>query len=382
MNKTLDLLADKGKLEKAMLSYFKRHFRSKSGSFRDPCCFIGLFSVILLVLVFLLPNSILKSDPKEVDFSLASISKTLETSQKQDFSLSQANKFLAESPELLTIGNCSLKSATPPVTFSPQALGALIKGYETEDTKKIITEYLIEPGDNLWSIAEKFEVSLNTILWANDLNKNALLQTGQKLIISPVSGVIHHVKSGDTVSSVAQKYKGKSEEIITFNNLSGEGDIYIGDIVIVPNGVISAPTTQYAPLWVPLATSYFICPIAAPCRITQGLHWYNAIDFSHGQCGEPIYAAAAGQVLKVQLTNSTSKWAFGGAGNTISILHPNGVVTSYGHIAASLVSPGDQVSQGQAIARMGGQPGTPGAGLSTGCHVHFAVSGARNPFAQ
>jgi LysM repeat protein len=332
--------------------------------------------------VFLLPNSILKSGSKKADFSLASISKALKAPQKQDFSLSQANKFLAESPELLTVGNCSLKSATPPVTFSPQALGALVEGYETEDTKKTITEYAVELGDNLWSIAAKFDVSLNTILWANNLNKDSLLQTGQKLIIPPVSGVIHHVKSGDTVSSIAQKYKGKSEEIIAINNLSGEGDIYIGDIVIVPNGAISVPTTQYAPLWVPLATSYFICPVAAPCRITQGLHWYNAIDFSHGQCGEPIYAAAAGQVLKVKLTNSTSRWAFSGAGNTLSILHPNGVVTSYGHIAVSLVNPGDQVSQGQAIALMGGQPGTPGAGLSTGCHLHFGVSGARNPFAR
>jgi murein DD-endopeptidase MepM/ murein hydrolase activator NlpD len=93
-----------------------------------------------------------------------------------------------------------------------------------------------------------------------------------------------------------------------------------------------------------------------------------------------IYAAAAGTVLNVKLTKSTSRGAFGGAGNTITILHPNGVVTSYGHIAVSLVNPGNPVSQGQAIALMGGKPGTAGAGLSTGCHVHFQVSGAVNPF--
>jgi len=92
--------------------------------------------------------------------------------------------------------------------------------------------------------------------------------------------------------------------------------IYIGDIIIVPNGKMPVASVQYtAPAQVPLADSYFICPISSPCKITQRLHWYNAIDFSHGKCGEPIYAAAGGQVLKVQLTNSTSKWAFGGAGN-------------------------------------------------------------------
>jgi len=133
---------------------------------------------------------------------------------------------------------------------------------------------------------------------------------------------------------------------------------------------------------VPLASSYFICPIAAPCRITQGLHFYNAIDFSHGKCGEPIYATAAGKVLKVKLTSSVSKWAFGGAGNTIAIQHPNGVVTSYGHVQTSFVSVGDYVSQGQIIALVGGAYNMPGSGNSTGCHVHFAVSGAKNPFAK
>jgi len=129
-----------------------------------------------------------------------------------------------------------------------------------------------------------------------------------------------------------------------------------------------------------LASSYFICPHSA-CRISQYLHWYNAIDFG-GKCGDPIIAAAAGTVLKVQLTSSTSRWVFGGAGNHLTILHPNGVVTMYGHLSASLVKPEDVVSQGQMIALMGGQPGTPGAGLSTGCHVHFGVTGARNPFAR
>ncbi|PIZ77524.1 MAG: hypothetical protein COY04_00040, partial [Parcubacteria group bacterium CG_4_10_14_0_2_um_filter_7_35_8] len=45
-----------------------------------------------------------------------------------------------------------------------------------------------------------------------------------------------------------------------------------------------------------------------------------------------------------------------------------------------IVNQGDQVSKGQVIAFMGGSPGTPGAGMSTGCHLHFGVTGAKNPF--
>jgi LysM repeat protein len=301
----------------------------------------------------------------------------------RDLFLGPGQRFSLESPDFVLVEKNSLTGQAPPTTFTPQVLGALVGGYETEDIKKIIVEYEVKEGDSLWQIASKFDITLETLLWANNLNKNSIIKAGQKLVIPPVSGVIHHVKAGDTVSEIAQKYKAKAEEIISFNNLSNEADIFVGDILVVPNGVMpAAPSPQYAPQWVPLADSYFICPIASPCRITQGLHWYNAVDFSHGNCGEPIYAAAGGQVLKVKLTNSTSRWAFGGAGNHITILHPNGVVTMYGHIATSFVNPGDQVSQGQIIALMGGQPGTPGAGKSTGCHLHFGVTGARNPFAK
>ena len=54
----------------------------------------------------------------------------------------------------------------------------------------------------------------------------------------------------------------------------------------------------------------------------------------------------------------------------------------YGHVSKSLVVSGQIVSQGDVIALMGGKPGTPGAGISTGCHVHFDVRGSRNPFTK
>jgi len=365
-----------------MYKRFSRFFKFSRGLVRTPCLCLGVVSVFLFCLISLGSGLFIKSLSNKGDFSLATPSGFLGEQESKDLFVGSAKSFSPESTEFLLVGNSSLKSVSPPNTFSPQVLGALVGGYEPEDTKKVITEYIVEEGDSLSSIADKFGISLNTLLWANDLSKNSLLKIGQKLIIPPVSGVIYHVKSGDTISEIAQKYKGKTDEIVAFNNLSNEGDIYIGDIVMVPNGVMPVASVQYAPVTVPLADSYFICPISAPCRRTQGLHWYNAVDFSHGNCGESILAAAGGTVLKVKLTNSTSRWAFGGAGNTISILHPNGVVTSYGHVAVSLVNPGDQVSQGQIIALMGGLPGTPGAGLSTGCHLHFAVSGARNPFAQ
>lgn len=334
--------------------------------------FVG---VILIVLFF----SFLPKKAKNISYlSLESVKAVY----SQGIFADPAKKARSEGPDYILVGENSLISSLPPFTVTPQVLGAIIDGYEPEEAPKGIIEYAVEQGDNFLSLSQKFNISVNTILWANGLNKNSKLQLGKKLIIPPVTGVIHGVKAGDTVSEIAKKYKAKIENIVSFNELSGESDVYVGDILIIPDGTMPSPVVKYAVNQVPLASSYFICPLSQPCNITQGLHFYNAVDFSHGKCGEPIFAAAGGKVTKVKLTDSTSRWVFGGAGSNIAIEHPNGAITTYGHVAASLVSLGDSVSQGQMIALVGGKPGTPGAGKSTGCHVHFGVINAKNPFAR
>ncbi len=352
-------------------------------SSKDPLYRLGAVSFVFLLILILFSVPVFKSLEKK-GFSpllLAITGASADNCSESSF-LDPNKKPGSESPELLLVQNCSLQAASPPVMFTPQILAALTEGYNPEDVNKVVIEYFVESGDSFSTIAERFNISVNTVLWANNLTKSSSLKGGQKLIIPPVDGVVHYVKSGDTLSGIANKYKGKVEEILAFNDLSSGGEIYLGDIIIVPNGVISSTVAKPAtPVLAPLVSGAFICPISSPCRITQGLHFYNAVDFSHGKCGDSIFAVAAGTVLNVKLTSSTSRWAFGGAGNTISILHSNGVVTSYGHISQSLVSPGDRVTKGQIIALMGGSPGTPGAGNSTGCHVHFAVFGAKNPFA-
>ena len=349
---------------------FKKLKKVFKGSFKDPFYYLGIISVILLgILAF-------GSGPlfQQGDFSFIATGSNPIRENLFDGAFVGLIKSQLESPDLSLIQESSLKAFTPPVMVTPQVLGAIIGEAEPEISKEII-EYIVQSGDSLWSIAANYNISLYTLLWANDLNQNSIIKPGQKLVILPVSGVIYHVKSGDTISEIARIYKGKVEEIVAFNNLSEEGDIYIGDIFIIPGGVMPPPpAVTYVEI--PLASSYFICPISSPCQVTQGLHWYNAIDFSHGKCGDLIHAAAGGEVLKVKYG-----WN-GGTGNYLTILHPNGVVTIYGHILSSLVSPGEQVSQGQIIAYIGGQPGTPGAGRSTGCHLHFGVRGARNPFAR
>ena len=355
------------------------------GSFKDPLLYLGTFSVILFSIVSLGANSIFKTVLHQEDFSfLATVSETLDQSRNQFVFIPPKTKL--PMLDLNIIQKNSLKGASPPDTVSFQTLGSLVNDTESLLDENIsqanlgskeIVEYIVQTGDTLSLISEKFGISIETILWANDLNKSSAIQPGQKLIILPVSGVLYYVKKDDTLSEIAKTYKAETSEIISFNELSSEGDIYIGDILIIPNGVKPQPAPLILPQ-VPLASSYFIVPVSSPYIITQRLHWPNAIDFSHAgtACGKPIYAAAGGQILRVKYG-----WNVG-AGNYLTILHPNGVVTMYGHLQSVLVNQGDIVLQGQMIALIGGKPGMPGAGNSTGCHLHFGVQGAKNPFGQ
>lgn len=288
----------------------------------------------------------------------------------------------------IVMQDSSIKATLPPVLIGDsRTLGVFTVAEAASGgiagPREGIVEYVVQPGDTPSSVAESFQISLETLFWANDLTRSSQLKVGQKLIILPVDGVLHHVKDGDTISSIAKTYQADIERILAFNDLSSEGDIYIGDILIIPGGKMPprVPKAISQPTQVAVADSYFLYPLGGPRIRTQGLHWYNAVDLK-GECGDPIYAVAEGRVLKVATTSSTSKWALQGAGNHLTILHPNGVVTYYGHLAASLVAPGQEVTRGQRIATVGGRPGTPGAGLSTGCHLHFGVKGARNPFAR
>ena len=280
---------------------------------------------------------------------------------------SQPN-LVVESPELVFVEKTGIRASTPPITVTPKVLGVIL-GEADSDARPDILRYSVEQGDTPLLVAQKFSVSLNTILWANDLQTDSFLRPGKELVILPVSGTLHMVRPGDTLSEIALWYKANAGDIEQFNNVSSSQGIFAGDILIIPNGVMPRVVPQGRLTL--LANSYFIWPVPAPHRITQGLHPFNAIDMSTGECGDPIYAAAGGEVQKVGYTSL--------GGNYARILHPNGVVTYYGHMSAILALMGQKVFQGQTIGYIGHTGVTVPAG-SVGCHLHFEVRGAANPF--
>ncbi len=284
-----------------------------------------------------------------------------------DLFFSPDQKLALETPDLKIIQDNSIDAISTPTVLTTQTLGDIFGG--SNDTRKDVVDYTVQPGDTVDSVAANYNISANTVAWANNISRTTTLKTGQTLVILPVSGISYIVKNGDTLGQIAKIYKANVDTIIAFNSLSGQNDIFIGDSLIIPDGQMPVRAQGSISIQVPLADNFFIYP--AEGIITQGLHYYNAIDLAN-QCGTSIYAAAAGTV---QRAIGNGGWNLG-MGNYITILHSNGTVTYYGHLMTLFVKPGDKVDVGDRIGLMGR------TGDATGCHVHFEVVGAQNPLAR
>lgn len=235
-----------------------------------------------------------------------------------------------------------------------------------------IVVYTVQPGDAPGSIAESFGISLNTLLWANDIRNPNLIKVGDQLVILPVSGVKYEVKKGDTVASIAKKFKGDAGDILNFNGLAPDESLEVGSTVIIPDGEISAPAAPATrigsrPNYLPEFEGYYLRPVLGG-RKTRGIHGFNGVDLAV-QRGSPVLASAPGAVILARGYG----WN-GGYGKYVVVSHPNSTQTLYSHLDQVLVEVGQQVERGNAIGLVGS------TGNSTGPHVHFEIRGARNPF--
>lgn len=263
---------------------------------------------------------------------------------------------------------------------------------ENLPTNQQISVYTVRPSDTLSSIASMFDVSVNTIVGANDI-KGGVIHPGQTLIILPITGIQHTVLKGETLSSLAKKYNSDAHGIAVYNGLADGQALAVGDTLLIPNGEVVAPvskpstkpssnstkikniasgktTEPYLGGSGPAVAGYYAWPVAGGI-ITQGLHGWNGVDIGASK-GTSIYAAAGGTVI---IAIGNAAWN-GGYGSYVVIQHSNGTQTLYAHMSKVLVSPGDQVDQGDVIGKVGS------TGESTGSHLHFEVRGATNPFAS
>lgn len=237
-----------------------------------------------------------------------------------------------------------------------------------------ISVYEVKKGDTIQDVAKLFKVSVNTIVWANDL-KTRTLTPGETLVILPITGIKYTVKKGDSLATLAKKYRADIRDIAQYNGVSEDTELTVGASIIIPDGEIEAVTPKTAKKvsspknkYLTTTPSGFLVRPMTGGRKTQGIHGHNAIDIA-ATPGTPIVAAASGRAIVAKIGGYN-----GGYGNLIIISHSNGVQTVYAHMRDVYVRQGETVTQGQVIGTVGN------TGRSTGPHLHFEVRGAKNPF--
>lgn len=232
-----------------------------------------------------------------------------------------------------------------------------------------VETYIIKSGDTLKSISDKFDISVDTIKWQNKL-KSDVIKPGEKLEIPPITGIVHKVAPGETIYSIAKKYKVDPQVILNyqFNDFVDIDTFALasGQTLVVPNGVIEearpgrgiirprAPAIAAGTA----GTGSFIWPTSG--TISQYPIWYHmAVDLSNRSLPDVI-ASDTGTVTYAGCVG-------GGYGCHVIINHSNGYQTLYGHLSRIDVSVGQGISRGVTLGRVGS------TGRSTGPHLHFEI---------
>jgi len=229
-----------------------------------------------------------------------------------------------------------------------------------------IRKYTVSEGDSLWSIANSFNLDINTLFGCNDMKNPNYLRVGTTLRIPNQDGLFYKVKKGDTLAEIASKYGLPVEAIQEVNGLSGT-NITVGKELFLPGAKPVTSVYSFTGGSSSSVSAGFRWPLSG--RITSGYGWrrdpftkrrdfHTGIDI-RGVTGRIVRASKAGRVVY-------SGW-MGGYGRVVVIDHGKDYSTLYAHCSSLLVRKGQRVSAGQAIGKVGS------TGRATGPHLHFEV---------
>lgn len=262
------------------------------------------------------------------------------------------------------------QSQAPSAVLSAATENPAISTSFSDKVRDQIFFHKVQDGDTVSTIAEKFGVSQETILWQNKLDKKAKLKPGQEIKVLPVTGVAHKVGRGETIYSIAKKYDAEPQAIVDFPFNTFVNDetfaLAVGQELIIPDGTMpeERPASSLARRQTPnagtvTASGTFVWPTAG--QISQGFSWYHrGIDIAN-RAAPDILAADAGTVILAGWPDN------GGYGMRVMLDHGNGYQTLYAHLSVVSVREGQTVQRGDVLGHMGT------TGRSTGIHLHFEI---------
>jgi LysM repeat protein len=223
-----------------------------------------------------------------------------------------------------------------------------------------VRQYTIKKGDSLFGIARTFNVTIDTIISANQITNAFYLPIGGMLRIPDRSGIYHRVSRGETLSGIARRYGVGMNEVADVNDLPSPM-LQVGQKLFVPGGRMNEwdRAAALGELFKRPAQGIITSRMGFRKDPFTGLRTYHSgVDIA-GRRGTNVLASQQGRVVYAGYR--------GNYGKTVIISHPLGYRTLYGHLDRIFVKQGQNVRQGQPIGSMGN------TGRSTGPHLHFEV---------
>lgn len=233
-------------------------------------------------------------------------------------------------------------------------LEALRNSERTSALHREIKTHEVRSGENLWTIARKYNINIDTLIGANDIKNMNNIMPGDELTILPVKGIKYKIGPGDKFAEIIDNYDLDPEKVKRANNISRTDNLKSGDTLILPG---AEPDFGYQDR----LNQRFIRPVEGRVTSPFGPRWgshHDGIDYA-ASIGTPVKAAGGGRVVHVGYS--------GGYGRTVIIEHQEGMRTLYSHLNSYNVNVGQRVNRGQTIAKTGN------SGRSTGPHLHFEV---------
>lgn len=236
-----------------------------------------------------------------------------------------------------------------------------------------LSPYVVKPGDTLWDIAKRFNITLDTIISANDLKSVDLLKVGQVIKIPNVSGVFHKVSKDENLEKIAKLYNVDVDQIKKYNEELKE--LKVGMLIFIPGGKLPEEKQPSRPRWLASrgSSQRFIWPLEGVVNshfgwrrdpLSRRREFHSGIDIEGGT-GDFIRASRAGKVVY-------AGWQ-AGYGLLIVLDHGDGWETYYAHCSRINVRVGQYVRQGEIIGRVGS------TGRTTGSHLHFEIRNNGRP---
>lgn len=214
---------------------------------------------------------------------------------------------------------------------------------------RVTQKYVTTSGDTVQAVSQRYGVSTTTIKWANKLTSDTL-EPGRELTIPPVDGIIYTVKSGDTIASIAAKYKADANIIRSFNDLELSGDPAAGVQVVIPGGAL--PTEEQPGYVAPRRVTISYSNYSGGYGTSWNGGWSAGNKYAWGNCTWYAYER------RMQLGNpvgsfwgNASTWAYsaGVAGYLVDGNPTPGAVMQngggWGHVAiVEAINPGISVT--------------------------------------